>query len=121
MNRTEESYADWLDSRRPAVKAWWFEQITVVLPGGVRYTPDFLVQLVTDELQFHEVKGRWEDDARVKMKVAASIFPGRWFGVTVVPKRDGGGWSFEEFSPRGVEPVRESEVTLPLRLAEPGS
>lgn len=35
------------------------------------YSPDFIVPAL-DCIEVHEVKGHWEDDARVKIKVAAS-------------------------------------------------
>ena len=42
---------------------------------ATRYTPDFLVELPGGLLELHEVKGFWRDDARVKFKVAAELFP----------------------------------------------
>jgi hypothetical protein len=42
----------------------------------------------------HEVKGFWQDDARVKIKVAASIYPFKFIAV----KKAKGGWEREEFS-----------------------
>jgi hypothetical protein len=48
-------------------------------------------------LEVHEVKGFWEDDARVKVKVAASLFPFRFIAVTAIAKKHGGGWKVEEF------------------------
>jgi hypothetical protein len=44
-----------------------------------------------------EVKGHWEEDARVKIKVAASIYPFRFIAVTARARKDGGGWVLEEF------------------------
>jgi hypothetical protein len=48
-------------------------------------------------LEMHEVKGFWQDDARVKIKVAASIYPFRFVAVTARAKKHGGGWAVEEF------------------------
>lgn len=51
------------------------------------------------EVEFHEVKGRWEDDARVKIKVAQRQNP--WLACRSAMKKrvkDGGGWQFEEFA-----------------------
>jgi hypothetical protein len=54
--------------------------------------------MLTDgSLECHEVKGFWQDDARVKVKVAAEQFPLWFVAVTARPKRDGGGWNVEEF------------------------
>jgi hypothetical protein len=48
-------------------------------------------------LECHEVKGFWADDARVKIKVAAEMYPFRFIAIMKLPKRDGGGFSIEEF------------------------
>lgn len=53
--------------------------------------------LSTGEMELHEVKGFWTDDARVKTKVAADQYPFRIIGVTVKPKKAGGGWNIEVF------------------------
>ncbi len=63
---------------------------------GNHYTY-FAVMLATGEMELHEVKGFWTDDARVKTKVAADQYPFRIIGVTVKPKKAGGGWNIEEF------------------------
>lgn len=57
------------------------------------YTPDFVVLAPDGVLEMHEVKGFWEEDARVKIKVAAAQFPFRFVAIT----RDKGNWSFESF------------------------
>jgi hypothetical protein len=50
--------------------------------------------MLTDAtIEIHEVKGHWEDDARVKIKVAASLYPLRFVGIT----REKGAWQREEF------------------------
>ena len=48
-------------------------------------------------LEMHEVKGFWQDDARVKIKVAASIYPFRFVAVKARAKKHGGGWEVENF------------------------
>jgi hypothetical protein len=45
----------------------------------------------------HEVKGFWTDDARVKIKVAADLYPFRFIAAQALPKKQGGGWKIEEF------------------------
>ena len=40
------------------------------------------------ELECHEVKGWWRDDARVKIKVAAELFP--WIQFVAVTKQPQG-------------------------------
>jgi hypothetical protein len=48
-------------------------------------------------IELHEVKGFWTDDARVKIKVAASIYPFKFMAVKPRPQKVGGGWEVEEF------------------------
>lgn len=95
MNKTEAAYALVLEAQRMAgeIASWRFEAIKLRLAGRTHYTPDFFVLGIGGELSFHEVKGYWEEDARVKFKVAAEIFP--WFNfiaVTKAMKKQGGGW-----------------------------
>lgn len=61
------------------------------------YTPDFALMRATHEIECHEVKGHWEDDARVKIKVAAEMFPMRFVAVRLKTQPDGGGWDIEKF------------------------
>src|SRR5690349_1040822 len=98
MNKSESAYADHLRLRQAAGEiAWWkFEGIKLRLADSTFYSPDFAVMLTDGSLECHEVKGYWQDDARVKVKVAAEQFPLRFIAVTAKAKRDGGGWSVEE-------------------------
>ena len=48
-------------------------------------------------LEMHEVKGHWMEDARVKMKVAADMYPFRFIAVQPIAKKAGGGWKVEVF------------------------
>lgn len=94
MNKTEAAYASTLElmKRSGEVLDWKFEPMRLILAPNTSYTPDFLV-VYTDHFEFHEVKGFWRDDARVKIKVAAEIFP--WFkfvAVQLIKKQ----WKFEE-------------------------
>jgi hypothetical protein len=99
MNRLEEKYAAELLIRKQAgeVIAYWFEGIKLKLADRTFFTPDFFVLLDSGFLEVHEVKGGFfEDDARVKIKVAAEQFPFRFIVVRAKPKREGGGWEMEE-------------------------
>ena len=100
MNKTEASYAAWLELQKHTGNILWykFEGITFKLADDTRYTPDFVVMLANGELEAHEVKGQWQDDAKVKIKVAASMFPLRFIAVKVRRKKDGGGWMVEDYS-----------------------
>lgn len=98
MNRTEAAYARLLESDKAAgrVVCWWFESLKLkIADGACWYTPDFLVLLPDGTLELHEVKGArriFQDDAKVKCKVAATMYP---FPLKVVyPAK--GGWDVEE-------------------------
>lgn len=105
MNKSESFFSGDLDFRKGAgeISDWRFEEITLRLADGCTYTPDFDVWMASGELVFYEVKRlwkgktspHWEDDARVKVKVAAKQFRGRFqfFGV----HWDGEKWVYEEF------------------------
>lgn len=99
MNKTEAAYAERLEGMmRSGEIAWYrFEAVTLKLADNTRYTPDFAVENKDGELEMHEVKGFWRDDARVKIKVAAAIFPFRFIAVQAKSKKDGGGWKVEKF------------------------
>lgn len=99
MNKTERAYADHLERLKWEGSILWyaFEAMTLKLADDTRYTPDFLVMAATGQLEAHEVKGFWKDDARVKIKVAAEKFPFRFIAVKVKAKKDGGGWAYEVF------------------------
>lgn len=95
MNKTEAAYAASLEARKVAGEVAWYayEGLKFRLADKTFYTPDFAVMLGDGTLQAHEVKGFWEDDARVKIKVAASMFPIQFIAIS--HKR--GQWSVEEF------------------------
>ena len=95
MNRTETAYADELEYRLQAGDVvWWaFEGLKYRLADNTFYTPDFVVMLRGGQLQAHEVKGHWEDDARAKIKVAARLFPIEFIAV----KKTRTGWERETF------------------------
>ncbi len=100
MNRLEAEYAKVLEQRRHDGNVLWFsfEGMRYKLADKTYYVPDFSVMLSDGTLEMHEVKGHWEDDARVKIKVAAVMFPVRFIGVRKALKKDGGGWNLEYFS-----------------------
>lgn len=95
MNRTETAYADVLERQKQSgeVLFYKFEGLKLRLADNTFLTPDFVVMLATGEIVFKEVKGFMHDDANVKLKVAADIYPFRIFVVRTRPKKDGGGFS----------------------------
>ena len=100
MNKTESEYASYLEllKRSGEIIEYGFEAIKIRLATKTFYTPDFFVVTKDGAMELHEVKGFWEDDARVKIKVAAE--QNWWFrfvAVTKNPKKSGGGWKVEEF------------------------
>jgi hypothetical protein len=106
MNNTEAEYAARLNAMVAAGEyiGWRYEAYTLRLAPKTTYTPDFVVQLPTREIEVHEVKAckangsfLCEDDARVKIKVAAEMFTEfRFFLCGKLPKKSGGGWKIEE-------------------------
>lgn len=99
MNRTEAAYAERLEALKHAGEILWysFEGVKFRLAEKTFYTPDFAVMRADGLMEIHEVKGRWMDDARVKIKLAAEMFPFRFIAVKAKPKKAGGGWSMEVF------------------------
>lgn len=95
MNQTEAAYAAHLEARKQAgeVQGYWFEAWKLRLADSTFYSPDFIVLLADGQLQAHEVKGFWTDDARVKIKVAAALHPLAFVAV----KKAKAGWDFEWF------------------------
>lgn len=99
MNKTEAEYAQLLEHKKMTLEIAWykFEGMKFRLADNTFYTPDFIVMLSTGEIEAHEVKGFWTDDARVKIKIAADMYPVAFKAVTKAAKKDGGGWKVEAF------------------------
>lgn len=98
-NKTETAYGMELELRKAAGDVLWyrFEGLKLRLADNTFYTPDFAVMRSTGQMECHEVKGFWTDDARVKIKVAADLYPFRFIAIKAVPKKAGGGWATEAF------------------------
>jgi len=99
MNKTESSYARWLDMQKAEsfplsqrVAAWVFEGLKLELARRTWYTPDFLVYYADGRTEVHEVKGYWRDDARVKIKVAAEKY---WWWRFLAVKKAKNAWELE--------------------------
>jgi hypothetical protein len=99
MNNTEAAWADELERQRVAREIVWYKWhgIKLRLADNTFYEPDFLVLRTDGMLRVDEVKGFWTDDARVKIKVAADMYPFIFTAVSKRAKKDGGGWKIEEF------------------------
>jgi|SRR6185437_9669339 len=100
MNKTEKAYAQDLIARVLAhdLAAWRFEAVKLRLADATFYTPDFFELSLDGSIRFTEIKGHWEDDARVKIKVAAELYPYFTFrGLKRRPVSEGSGWVQEIF------------------------
>lgn len=97
MNKTEARYMLYLEDEVRAGRVIWFafEPLKLKLAKATFYTPDFLVMMADRSLEFHEVKGFWMDDARVKIKVAADKFG--LFTFRAIKAGKGGAWEEETF------------------------
>ena len=95
MNRWERQMADWLALGESIgeIKWWAFEPLRFRIGKGAFYTPDFVVVDELGQLVAYEVKGHWEEDARVRIKVAASRY--RWVRFVVVKAASKGALTFE--------------------------
>jgi|SRR5581483_3168793 len=95
MNGLETDYANYLTGLQHAgqIISFYFEGIKLRLAPSTFYSPDFLVMMSDQSLEIHEVKGFWEDDARVKIKVAAEKFPFKFKAI----KKIKGQWIEEIF------------------------
>lgn len=98
-SKTERAYAsDVLAPLKLAGKIidYWHDPLKLRLAAKTYYTPDYMVLLEDLAIEMIDVKGRkgdgpWvEDDAAVKIKVAAQLYP---FVFALVWPSRGGGWS----------------------------
>ncbi len=98
MNKLEKARAILLEAmvRAGKVRSWRYEKLTLKLADDCRYTPDFMVVENDGGITLEEVKGHWRDDARVKVRVAATQFPEFTFQGLTLAK---GVWSIETFRP----------------------
>ncbi len=98
-NSTETAYENHLQTLKTLGRVHWykFEGLKLRLADNTFYTPDYAVLAEDMVLECHEVKGFWQDDARAKIKIAASLYPFRFYAVKKKAKRDGGGWDVETF------------------------
>lgn len=99
MNQLEARYAELLDfgtrCKPQQYASFRFEALKLRLADKTFLTPDFMVLTADGLIEFHEVKGFWEDDARVKVKVAAEIYPEFRFVAVTWNRREG--WKYEYF------------------------
>ncbi len=100
QNATERRYEAHLERQKQAGDILWysFEGIKLKLAPKTFLTVDYAVMAASGQLEMHDVKGAraiFSDDAKVKMKVAAEMYP-FVFKVAFPKKRGAGGWEVEE-------------------------
>lgn len=102
MNKTEARFkTEHIDVRYLPDRRCDYASHKFRLADRTWYTPDFVVWLDGGATVAHayEVKGSWkaphQEDSRVKLKVAAELYPQFTF-FAAVPNRDTGGWDIEE-------------------------
>lgn len=101
MNKTEAAYDAHLALQQHTGQIQWrkFEGLKLRLADNTFYTPDFAVMAADGVIECHEVKGSmgiFQDDAKVKIKVAAELYPFTFKIVLPIRKKDGGGWDIRE-------------------------
>ncbi|SRR5713101_2891228 len=96
-SKLEARYADQLIWRVSSgeVKQWWYEGIKFRLGATCFFCPDFLVEDQHNNLSIHEVKGFIREDALIKLKVAATLYPCFQF---IMVRFKNGQWFFKNFT-----------------------
>jgi len=106
MNKTEARYSALLAERvaKGEVERFRYEALKLRLAVNTHYTPDFLVLLTDGTMELHEVKGGFihDDGSRIKLKVAASLFPEFVFRQATY-RNKAEGWVVEEVEPEAGE------------------
>ena len=86
LNKTERAFLEYLRREHRWIGV---QCLTLKLGDDCRYTPDLWTH-GSDGFTAWEVKGFWRDDAKVKIKVAARIYPMIRF---IVVSKDRDGWT----------------------------
>ena len=100
-SKWEASYAAHLDHLKQLgqVTDWAYEPDTLVCAGGTKYTPDFRVELASGVTEYHEVKGFFRTQDRVRVREALAVSP---FDVILV-SRANGSWTYKRLARPRVE------------------
>ena len=98
-NKTESAFRVWMSARAGAGDGLDYESLTFRLPGGSRYTPDFVRWRLDGRLECFEVKGSYRlgshGRALTAFREVRAAFPAvrfRWF------KKTDGGEFMEEYA-----------------------
>ncbi len=94
-NKTERAFGEHLHVYLIDGKILWyaFEPMRLKLGRGAWYTPDFAVLEDSGQFVCYEVKGFFREAAKVRIKVAKSLYP---FLKFIVVRRQKGEWTYEE-------------------------
>jgi len=95
LNKTEKAYLAVL--RSLGVKNLGIQNITLKIADDCRFTPDFNYLAESGVMIFVDVKGFQREDAFIKIKVAARMFP--QFGFQIVKKDRNIGWDVQAIKP----------------------
>lgn len=103
MNRTEAAYAAHLELLKASGDVlWWkFEGVKLRLAHNTFYTCDFMLLKRDGQIVMDEIKGFMTDDAAVKIKVAASIYP---FQFRII-RKSGSMWKIINVGPEQAREV----------------
>lgn len=90
-SKLEARYAGYIEALKFAgeIRTIRYEAVRLEIGPNTTILPDFFVERPDRTCELHEVKGRMREDAWIKLKVAASMWPHyRWFLIT----REKGQW-----------------------------
>jgi hypothetical protein len=100
MNKLERAFWERLQAARSdgIFRDIYREPLKLRLAGNTFYTPDFLTYSPFNGMHLWETKGYMREDAAIKLKVAASMYPSfAW----VLVQRDRGRWRCINVTDRG--------------------
>jgi hypothetical protein len=98
LNKTERAYLAFLRLERPGRRIG-IQEITIKLAFDCRFTPDFSFfggDTVHPQFVLDDVKGFQREDALIKARMAAHLFPEWVFRIVF---KEGNGWRCEVVKP----------------------
>lgn len=97
MNKLEAKWAQQLEIERQAgeIRRWRFNEIKLKLADGSWFKCDFWVVCADGSVRMDETKGHWREAAKVRIRVAARLYPEFRFHAIQWKGREG--WKVEEF------------------------
>ncbi len=91
-SKLEARYAQYLHCLKygKEIDHWHYHPFTLLLPGGIKYTPDFAVCYDSGfvgfyRVEIHELKGHMRmknvRDSVTRLRIAQGLFPWLWFKI----------------------------------------